>query len=34
MAKRRKTNKELLAEWKEFADNIDNATPIDLMRLL
>ncbi|MCT3661056.1 hypothetical protein HZR00_00815 [Elizabethkingia anophelis] len=30
MAKRKKTDKEWLSEWKEFGDNIDNATPIDL----
>ncbi|WP_234111767.1 hypothetical protein [Chryseobacterium sp. R2A-55] len=30
MAKRRKTDKEWLSEWKEFGDNIDNATPIDI----
>nr|DAX33927.1 MAG TPA: Large Terminase [Caudoviricetes sp.] len=29
MAKRRKSDKEWLSEWKEFGDNIDNATPID-----
>lgn len=29
MAKR-KTDKEWLSEWKEFGDNVDNATPIDL----
>lgn len=29
MAKK-KTEKEWLSEWKEFGDNIDNATPIDL----
>jgi len=30
MAKRKKTDKEWLSDWKEFGDNIDNATPIDL----
>lgn len=30
MAKRKKSDKEWLSEWKEFGDNIDNATPIDL----
>lgn len=29
MAKRRKSEKEWLSEWKEFGDNIDNATPTD-----
>lgn len=30
MASRKKTNNEWLSEWKEFGDNIDNSTPIDL----
>ncbi|MCU7615653.1 hypothetical protein NZ698_00465 [Chryseobacterium sp. PBS4-4] len=30
MAKRKKSDKEWLTEWKEFGANIDNATPIDL----
>lgn len=30
MAKRKKTDKDWLLEWKEFGANIDNATPIDL----
>lgn len=30
MANKKKTDKEWLSEWKEFGDNIDNATPIDL----
>lgn len=30
MAKKKKSDKEWLSEWKEFGDNIDNATPIDL----
>lgn len=30
MAKRKKSDKEWLSDWKEFGDNIDNATPIDL----
>lgn len=29
MAKRRKSDKEWLSEWKIFGDNIDNASPID-----
>lgn len=30
MAKKKKSDKEWLADWKEFGDNVDNATPIDL----
>ncbi|WP_102980128.1 hypothetical protein [Chryseobacterium scophthalmum] len=30
MANKKKSEKEWLAEWKEFGDNIENATPIDL----
>lgn len=33
MANKKKTDKEWFDEWKEFADNIDNATPIDLTEL-
>lgn len=33
MANRKKTDKDWLQEWKEFGDNIDNATPIDLTEL-
>ncbi|MBO4233893.1 hypothetical protein FO675_06195 [Riemerella anatipestifer] len=29
MAKRKKSNKEWLAEWKDFGDNIDSASPVD-----
>lgn len=30
MAKRKKSDKEWLSDWKEFGDNVDNATPVDL----
>lgn len=30
MAKRKKTDKEWLAEWKDFGENINQATPVDL----
>lgn len=33
MANRKKSDKEWLSEWKEFGDNVDNATPIDLTEL-
>lgn len=33
MANRKKSDKEWLAEWKEFGDNVDNATPVDLTEL-
>ncbi|MBU4536976.1 MAG: hypothetical protein L6264_07360 [Weeksellaceae bacterium] len=33
MANKKKSDKEWLAEWKEFGDNVDNATPIDLTEL-
>lgn len=33
MASRKITDKEWLQDWKEFGDNIDNATPIDLTEL-